>query len=95
MGDKPVRRRSVQGSSRRRLLRLVFGAVALLIMLPLLGSPALAPVITGFPDVPASHPYHGAIMDLAGRGIIIGYTNGRFRAREIRSSASSSPRWWC
>ena len=32
-----------------------------------------------FPDVPASHPYHGAVTDLAGRGIINGYADGTFR----------------
>ena len=32
----------------------------------------------GFPDVPTGHPYHDAIVDLASRGIINGYTNGDF-----------------
>jgi hypothetical protein len=31
-----------------------------------------------FPDVPATHPYHAAILDLAGRGVIQGYSNGDF-----------------
>ncbi len=33
---------------------------------------------TGFPDVPASHPYHDAIEGMAGQGIIGGYLNGNF-----------------
>ena len=32
----------------------------------------------GFPDVPTDHRYHDAIVDLASRGIINGYTNGDF-----------------
>ena len=31
-----------------------------------------------FPDVPPRHPYYTAIMDLASRGIIGGYEDGRF-----------------
>jgi len=31
-----------------------------------------------YPDVPPSHPYYTAIEDLAGRGIIGGYTSGYF-----------------
>ena len=32
----------------------------------------------GFPDVPASHPYHDAIEGMADQGIIGGYLNGNF-----------------
>ena len=42
---------------------------------PLLPPPG-APV--AFPDVPAGHPYHEAITQLASRGIIRGYQDGRF-----------------
>ena len=38
--------------------------------------PPGAPV--SFPDVPASHPYYEAITQLAARGIIRGYQDGRF-----------------
>ena len=31
-----------------------------------------------FPDVPASHPYYEAITELAARGVIRGYQDGRF-----------------
>jgi hypothetical protein len=34
--------------------------------------------VSGFPDVPGTHPYCEAIADLANRGIIDGYTNGYF-----------------
>ncbi len=34
--------------------------------------------VAGFPDVPSTHPYYNAIMDLASRRIINGYTNGNF-----------------
>ena len=32
----------------------------------------------GFADVPSTHPYHDAIIDLANRGILSGYVNGDF-----------------
>ena len=31
-----------------------------------------------FQDVPTTHPYYAAITDLASRGVISGYTNGKF-----------------
>lgn len=34
--------------------------------------------ICDFSDVPVAHPYYEAIMSMAGRGIIDGYTNGQF-----------------
>ncbi|MBN1630161.1 MAG: S-layer homology domain-containing protein [Thermoleophilia bacterium] len=36
------------------------------------------PGCSGFQDVPATHPYHDAIVALAARGIIGGYTDGNF-----------------
>jgi hypothetical protein len=43
----------------------------------LLATPAAANY-PGFPDVPAMHPYFGAITDLASRGVINGYSSGNF-----------------
>jgi hypothetical protein len=78
VGDMPETGQSIQGRSRRRLLlRAVFTSVALVVMLLLLASPALAPA-PSFPDVPGTHPYYGAIMDLANRSIVQGYTNRDF-----------------
>jgi hypothetical protein len=53
------------------VLLLVGVAVVLLVR------PA-ASAVGSFPDVPATHPYYAAIMDLAGRGVVQGYTNGNF-----------------
>ena len=61
----------------RSALGIVFGTAALVAVVLLLASPALAPPAS-FPDVPAPHPYHDAIIDLADRGIITGFTDGTF-----------------
>ncbi len=54
----------------------VRAAVAVVLMLAaLVVFPARA---AGFPDVPSNHPYATAINDLAARGIILGYSDGRF-----------------
>ncbi len=47
--------------------------------LDLNGSPPPAAKEQQFSDVPSDHPYHAAIMDLAGRTIINGYPDGTFR----------------
>jgi hypothetical protein len=67
-------------AKRRRLGLLLKTGVGLLVLGALIlaiSSPALAPTAE-FPDVPGSHPYHDAILDLANRGIINGYPNGNF-----------------
>ncbi|MBN1458565.1 MAG: S-layer homology domain-containing protein [Armatimonadetes bacterium] len=68
-------------SSRRNsaLASLCVCALILVAVLVSIVSVALAlPMNDVFPDVPASHPYHDAIIDLAGRDIIGGYENGNF-----------------
>ncbi len=59
-----------------RTRRLTVGVLAGLALTLLLVIPALASGL--FSDVPATHPYVGAIENLATRGIIGGYTNGDF-----------------
>lgn len=61
----------------RSVLSMGLAAGAVVILVLALASPALAPP-PGFPDVPADHPYHDAISDLAGRGIINGFVGGTF-----------------
>jgi len=51
----------------------VIAAALLIALVPL----AFADTVS-FPDVPASHPYYTAILDLASRGIVGGYANGNF-----------------
>lgn len=58
--------------------RLVSAALAILLLglagvlaLPARGAPS-------FPDVPPSHPYAAAIADLAGRGVVNGFSDGTF-----------------
>ena len=63
---------------RRLLLRVSVAGLVLVALTVSVVSLALA-VTPSFPDVPASHPYHEAITDLAGRGIINGYADGSFR----------------
>jgi len=36
-----------------------------------------------FPDVPAGHPYADAIDALSGRGVIVGYADGRFGVNDL------------
>jgi hypothetical protein len=36
-----------------------------------------------FPDVPSTNPYSGAVLDLATRGVINGYTNGNFGVDDL------------
>ncbi|MBN1321150.1 MAG: S-layer homology domain-containing protein [Thermoleophilia bacterium] len=65
-------------SRRRRLtVSLLVGALVLLAVVVSAASLALA-TTAGFPDVPASHPYHAAITDLASRGVIGGFPDGTF-----------------
>jgi hypothetical protein len=52
-------------------------AVVVVALVVVLASLALAAGPT-FPDVPATHPYYTAVSDLAGRGIIGGYADGKF-----------------
>jgi photosystem II stability/assembly factor-like uncharacterized protein len=61
----------------RVVVRMVAGMVILVALLLLLTSPAAAPP-TSFPDVPESYPYHDAILELASRSIVSGYTGGNF-----------------
>ena len=77
MNLKPVVRISTSGRRRRLLVCLGTGAIVVVALVVLIASLALA-LQAGFPDVPASHPYHNAIVDLATRGIINGYANGNF-----------------
>lgn len=39
---------------------------------------SLALASSAFSDVPAGHPYHDAIAELGGKGVISGYPDGRF-----------------
>jgi len=41
-------------------------------------APYQEPLPTGFPDVPATHPYYTAIGDLASRGVLAGLADGSF-----------------
>ncbi len=70
--------KSYRANRRRRVLLMpCIGAAILVIALMSLVS--LAPAATpSFPDVPAGHQYSAAIAELASRGIIGGYTDGRF-----------------
>ena len=69
---------SAPKSGRRRLaLGACVGAIVLIALLVSVVSLAVA-VTADFPDVPPSHPYYAAVMDLASRGIIGGYANGNF-----------------
>jgi hypothetical protein len=62
---------------RQNVVAVLIGAVFLVSLLIVLVAPVGA-AATGFPDVPATHPYSAAITDLASRGVIGGYTNGSF-----------------
>jgi hypothetical protein len=77
MNLRSVVRALLGGVCRRRLLvSLCAGAVVLMAVATSIASLALA--VSGFPDVPATHPHYAAITDLASRGIIGGYINGNF-----------------
>ena len=56
---------------------VAFLCVAVLVLLLLSHSPALA--ASSFSDVPDTHPYAPAIIDLKGRGIVSGFADGTFR----------------
>ncbi len=56
-------------------LMLAF-TLGLVFMLPLCPAAGVDGIV--FSDVPAAHPHHDAIYDLAGRGIVSGYTDGSF-----------------
>lgn len=62
---------------KKRALLILGAGVLTLVLLIAAGSFALADT-PAFPDVPATHPYHSAITDLASRGIVSGYTDGTF-----------------
>jgi hypothetical protein len=66
-------------ATRRRgtLKALCVGALVVAALVVVLASYALA-ATSAFPDVPTSHPFHTAIVELADRGIVGGYTDGRF-----------------
>jgi hypothetical protein len=57
------------------------GCVVLCVLCALLvvGLSAPASASASFPDVPDNHPYFDAIQDMAGRGIINGFGDGRFK----------------
>jgi hypothetical protein len=64
-------------STRGLWQRLAVGVLLLLALGALLVSPAAAASL--FPDVPSSHPYASAIVDLSDRKIISGYEDGTFK----------------
>lgn len=68
-----------RGAARKRRLtvNLIVGALIALALVVSVASLAVA-AASGFPDVPALHPYYAAITDLASRGIVGGYGNGEF-----------------
>ncbi len=72
------------------MLVLAF-TLGLVLMLPLCPAAGVDGIV--FSDVPAAHPHHDAIYDLAGRGIVSGYTDGSFGPTK-RCSASTLPRCW-
>lgn len=65
-----------EGHRRRLLLSFLVG-VALFLAFTLAGASQVQAAHI-FPDVPGTHPYVVAIQDLADRGIILGYADGRF-----------------
>jgi hypothetical protein len=67
-----------RGCPRRRLIRGALVAFIVLVAMLLLPAASALALEISFPDVPATHPYSAAILDLAGRGIISGYKNGTF-----------------
>jgi hypothetical protein len=68
----------------RRMLVLSTGAALVMALAVPVASLALAGS-PSFPDVPASHPYCGAITDLASRGIISGFPDGTFSPNKLVS----------
>jgi hypothetical protein len=79
MDRKPFASKFIgRGQGRRFPVGLCTGALALALLVVPLVSLAQA-AVAGFPDVPDSHAYFTAITDLASRGIITGYDDGRFR----------------
>ena len=56
---------------------VAFFCVAALVLILLAHSPALA--ASSFSDVPDTHPYAPAIIDLKGRSIVSGFADGTFR----------------
>jgi len=68
--------RKQKTNHRRELASVLVGALVMVALVASLGSLAMA--ADGFPDVPSSHPYYAGINDLASRGIILGYEDGRF-----------------
>ncbi len=65
--------------SRGRRVALLLPMLALTLGLLLLSFAATtAAAAPNFPDVPAHHPYHQAVYELADRGIISGYADGTF-----------------
>ncbi|MBN1628558.1 MAG: S-layer homology domain-containing protein, partial [Thermoleophilia bacterium] len=63
---------------RRRTGLALLGAVALVAVLAVSAVSLALADTASFPDVPATDPHHAAIVDLASRGIVEGYTNGDF-----------------
>jgi hypothetical protein len=68
-------------TARRQRIVATLGALLVLALVVSLVSFALAS--SGFPDVPASHPYYTAVTDLASRGIIGGFANGNFGPNDL------------
>jgi molybdate transport system substrate-binding protein len=63
--------------AKRRFVSVVITVLLAALILSLAGSLSIASAVS-FSDVPSSSPYYKAITDLAGRGIISGYSNGKF-----------------
>ncbi len=59
-----------------RVVRFGLAVVVGVVVALSLATPVLA--TSSFPDVPEDHVYHAAIVGMADRGIIGGYTNGNF-----------------
>ncbi len=68
---------SIPSRSRRAVLTLPALGLALGLLLLSFAATAAA-VPPKFPDVPAHHPYHQAVYELADQGIISGYADGTF-----------------
>ena len=77
MNARPATPTSTVGTRRRRL-GIMLGIAVLVVALTISAVSLALAAATGFSDVPSSHPYSTAIADLASRGIIGGYGDGRF-----------------
>ena len=77
MDARPTTLTSTARKHRRRL-GLVVSVVVIVVALTVSAVSLALATVTGFTDVPSSHPYSTAVADLSSRNIIGGYGDGRF-----------------